>query len=151
MLALRLPFTMADRGRGLPWVVRGLALPRQRERRVMSAFAMTRPEHRFALELLERKRNLWLYRCNQRRSCGDFAIIDMSVALPLRAVTVLELKTGAHPRPGGGGLQVRNAAALRDALAREGVLELGASLRTLVCDPCWTITGPEPRASRFQC
>ncbi len=135
MLALRLPFTMADRGRGLPWVVRGLDLPRQRERRVISAFAMTRPEQRFALKLLERKRNLWLYRCNQRRSCGDFAIIDMSVARSLRTITVLELKTGASPRPGGGGLQVRNAPLLRDALVQAGVLPVGAPVATLLSDP----------------
>ncbi len=135
MLALRLPFTMADRRRGLPWVVRGLDLPRARERRVISAFAMTRPEQRFALELLERKRNLWLYRCNQRRYCGDFALIDMSVAPSLRGVMVLELKTGARPRAGGGGLQVRNAAFLRDTLVDHGVLEPGAAVATLLCDP----------------
>lgn len=135
MLALRLPFAMADRGRGLPWVVRSLELPRGRARRVISAFAMTRPEERFALELLERKRNLWLYRCNQRRFCGDFAVVDMSVSPSLRTLRVLELKAGAIPRPGGGGLQVRNAPLLRDALTREGVLQPGAALGTLLCPP----------------
>ena len=135
MLSLRLPFSMADQGLGLPQLIRCLDVPRRRRWGVLRAFAMTRPEERFARDLLTRKRNLWLYRCNQRRYCGDFAVVDMSAGLPLRALWVLELKTGARPRLGGGGLQVRNAPALRDALVAQRILDEGARLRTLLCDP----------------
>ena len=70
----------------------------------MAVFALTRPEQRFAHRLLRRKRNVWLFRCNQRGFCGDFIAVDMSADLPRRrSVVVIELKQGAGLRLGGAG------------------------------------------------
>ena len=54
---------------------------------------MSEPEKAFARRLLRTKRNLWLYRCHQRRFCGDFAILDQSGRTPAgRRVLIAELK-----------------------------------------------------------
>lgn len=59
-------------------------------------FALRSHEKDFALRLLNQRRNLWLFRTNQRHSCGDFAAVDMSAADPdERRVYVMELKLGA--------------------------------------------------------
>ena len=70
----------------------------------LSCFALSQPEKAFSRQLLQRKRNLWLYRCNQREFCGDFVVVDMSAVAPqLRVVFVIELKTGAELCVGGSG------------------------------------------------
>jgi len=87
---------------------------------LLACFALSRPEKRFAQHLLERKRNLWLFRCNQRGFCGDFIVVDMSAArLDLRSVVVIELKSSAGLTFGGGGagIQFRQAQAAVDELA----------------------------------
>ena len=104
-LTLRLPFAMVDCHLRLEQVLAADAsrswaqsLP------LLVAFALTRPEMRFARRLLKRKRNLWLFRCNQRGFCGDFIAVDMSAGLPRRrSVVVIELKLRARLRFGGGG------------------------------------------------
>jgi hypothetical protein len=87
--------------------------------RLLPCFALSGPEQRFARQLLQRKRNIWLFRCNQRRFCGDFIIVDMSAArLKHRSVAILELKS--HEKltlDGGAGIQFRNATAAVEELA----------------------------------
>jgi len=58
-------------------------------------FEMRSHERAWAKTVLARRSNLWLFRTNQRRSCGDFIAIDMSSARRLdRRAYVMELKTG---------------------------------------------------------
>jgi hypothetical protein len=78
-LTLRLPFAMVDRHLRLEQILAAdpsrswaQSLP------LLAVFALTRPEKRFACQLLQRKRNIWLFRCNQRGFCGDFIAVDMS-------------------------------------------------------------------------
>ena len=97
-------------------------------RAVLEAFALSGPEVAFARTLLRRKRNLWLYRCNQRRFCGDFVVVDMS-AVPPRPIWVLELKAGEVARAGCGGWQLRAAA------------DVVATLDEAGDHTCWTGSG----------
>ena len=136
-LTLRLPFAMVDRHLRLEQILAAdpsrswaQSLP------LLTAFALTQPEKRFACRLLERKRNLWLFRCNQRRFCGDFIAVDMSADLPRRrSVVVIELKSGVGLRFGGAGagnqLQ-RVGAAVTELVETEGVIAKDAPV-TLAC------------------
>ena len=104
-LTLRLPFAMFDRNHRLERI---LAADRTRSWAqswpLVEAFSLSRPEKRFARQVLERKRNLWLFRCNQAAFCGDFITVDMSARHPReRTAAVIELKSGARLRLGGGG------------------------------------------------
>jgi hypothetical protein len=136
-LTLRLPFAMVDRHLRLEQILAADAtrswaqsLP------LLAAFALTRPERRFACRLLEQKRNVWLFRCNQRGFCGDFIVVDMSADLTRRRpVVVIELKLGAGLRFGGGGAgnQLQRAdAALTELVETEGVIAKDAPV-TLAC------------------
>ena len=91
-LTLRLPFSMADRHLRLEQIL--TADPSRswaQSQPLLACFALTRPEKRFARRLLERKRNVWLFRCNQRGFCGDFIAVDMSDGRPeMRPVIVSE-------------------------------------------------------------
>lgn len=104
-LTLRLPFAMADRHLRLEQIL--AAVPSRSWKQslpLLSVFSLSRPEKQFARRLLQTKRNLWLYRCNQRRFCGDFLAVDMSSdLLRLRPVLAIELKSGAELRFGGSG------------------------------------------------
>jgi len=103
---------------------------------LLTVFALTRPEKRFACRLMQRKRNIWLFRCNQRGFCGDFIAVDMSADLPrLRSVVVIELKVGAGLRFGGAGAgnQLQRAeAALTELVEAEGVIANDSQI-TLAC------------------
>ncbi len=92
---------------------------------LLKVFSLASHEKRFARELLRRRRNIWLFRTNQRRFCGDFITVDMSAAtLTFRKVHVIELKTGeavSHP-PGGGQLQ-NSRLALEEIALRHGIIE----------------------------
>ena len=136
-LTLRLPFAMVDRHLRLEQILAadpsrswGQSLP------LLAVFALTRPEKRFACQLLQRKRNIWLFRCNQRGFCGDFIAVDMSADLPrLRSVTVIELKVGAGLRFGGAGAgnQLQRAgAAVTELVETEGVITKDTPV-TLAC------------------
>jgi hypothetical protein len=103
---------------------------------LLTVFALTRPEKQFARRLMQRKRNIWLFRCNQRGFCGDFIAVDMSADLPrLRSVVVIELKVGAGLRFGGTGagnqLQ-RVEAAVTELVEAEGVITMDTPV-TLAC------------------
>jgi hypothetical protein len=136
-LTLRLPFAMVDRHLRLEQILAAdpsrswaQSLP------LLTVFALTRPEKRFACRLMQWKRNIWLFRCNQRGFCGDFIAVDMSADLPrLRSVTVIELKVGAGLRFGGAGAgnQLQRAGAAVTELAEaEGVITKD-TLVTLAC------------------
>jgi len=119
---------------------------------LLSVFALTRPEKRFACRLLEQKRNVWLFRCNQRAFCGDFVAVDMSADLPrLRPACVIELKTGARLRfdgAGAGNQLQRAGAAVTELVETEGVIAKDAPV-TLACGDGdevlqWIKTGRRP-------
>ncbi len=126
-LTLRLPFAMVDRHLRLEQILAasgsrswGQSLP------LLASFALSRPEKQFARRLLQRKRNIWLFRCNQRGFCGDFISVDMSADLPrLRSAVVIELKVAARLRFGGGGAgnQLQRAEdAVTELVETEGVI-----------------------------
>jgi hypothetical protein len=92
--ALRLGFTLVDDGFFLARnIADQLDLSARRAHGLVPAYAMSDPEWDFAKRLLRNKRNLWLFRCHQRRFCGDFAVLDMSGRSPAgRRLLVAELK-----------------------------------------------------------
>lgn len=153
-LTLRLPFAVIDCHLRLEQVLAAdpsrswaQSLP------LLSVFALTRPEKQFARRLLEQKRNVWLYRCNQRGFCGDFIAVDMSAALPrLRPACVIELKAGLRLRFGGAGAgnQLQRAgAALTELVETAGVIAKDAPV-TLACGDGdevlkWIKAGKMPR------
>jgi hypothetical protein len=110
---LRLPFWAAARFRIEQIIVSQLGCPWSFGWELREMFALGGPELDFARELLLRRRNLWLYRTNQRHFCGDFVAIDMSAPRDRRAYA-LELKLGAALRHDVGGVQF---AGLDDAIA----------------------------------
>lgn len=107
---LRLPFWAASRFR-LEAILASQALGV----RLAEVFALAGPELAFARALLTRRRNLWLYRTNQRRACGDFVAIDMSAPRD-RRVYALELKSDEPVRLGVGGVQLAGLASALDEL-----------------------------------
>ncbi|HUS28357.1 MAG TPA: hypothetical protein VMZ53_07610 [Kofleriaceae bacterium] len=68
-------------------------------------FEMRSHERAFVKTVLARRSNLWLFRTNQRRWCGDFIAIDMSSRRVDRRAYVMELKTGDRLVIGGARLQ----------------------------------------------
>jgi len=89
--------------------------------RLFWQFAFKSDELPFARQLLARKGNIWLFRSNQQRLCGDFVLVDMSSPDPSRRpVMVVDLKRGAPLREGGGGTsnQLANAHSAVERLAQ---------------------------------
>ena len=136
-LTLRLPFAMADRYLRLEQILAAdtsrswaRCLP------LLAAFALSQPERQFAKRLLERKRNVWLFRSNQRQFCGDFIAVDMSAGIARQQpVSVIELKLGAELRFGGGGAgnQLQRAgAAVTEIAVIEKVITSDVAV-TLIC------------------
>lgn len=101
---LRLPFWAATRFRLEQILVRQLDCTWSVGWQLREMFALSGPEQVFARSMLERRRNLWLYRSNQRHFCGDFVAIDMSAPRHRRAYA-LELKNDTPVRLGVGGIQ----------------------------------------------
>jgi len=131
-LTLRLPFTLVDEGRGGFNLRRLLSAEEDRSASqawgLQERFALSSREERFARSLLKTKRNLWLFRCNQKRFCGDFIVVDMaSAAVHMRPSYALELKQGGDLKVDcGPGVQM---ARLDDAiveLIEQGVLQVGS-------------------------
>ncbi len=83
-------------------------------------FEMRSHERAFVKALLARCSNLWLFRTNQRKSCGDFIAVDMSSSRrATRRAYVMELKTGDPLVIGGARLQcARHPAAMSELVAR---------------------------------
>ena len=84
-------------------------------------FDMRSHERAFVKTVLARRSNLWLFRTNQRRSCGDFIAIDMSASRRAdRRAYVMELKMGERLVIGGAHLQSAHyPAAIDELVARE--------------------------------
>lgn len=121
------PFTL----RLPPWLCRSFDLARviANEHRAIGrsvgacqydCFDMRSHERAFVKTLLSRRRNLWLFRTNQRKFCGDFIAVDMSPSRPAqRRAFVLELKMGDRLVIGGARLQCANhRAAVAELVAR---------------------------------
>jgi len=90
-------------------------------------FDMRSHERAFVKTVLARRSNLWLFRTNQRRSCGDFIAIDMSSSRrAARCAYVMELKMGDRLVIGGARLQCAQHRAAIDELAAREIVD-GAS------------------------
>ncbi|HBP22783.1 MAG TPA: hypothetical protein DEA08_34010 [Planctomycetes bacterium] len=112
LLVLPLPARHLPRARKVAFFLRAHFGERRLSSELVAAFRFVNDERAFARALVERKSNLWLFRCNQRAFCGDFVVVDMSSPDPRRRpVWVIDLKRGAPLRLGGGGAGVafRNA------------------------------------------
>lgn len=127
---LRLPFWLAARFDLAMLLSHRPDLSGSVARRWLEVFALSGPETAFARRLLERKRNLWLFRCHQRRFCGDFAVVDMSAPIGRRTAWVIELKQGAVLRADVGGIQLQQVEAALQELA--GVIEPVTRYRTVL-------------------
>ena len=104
-------------------------------------FDMRSHERAFVKTVLARRSNLWLFRTNQRKSCGDFIAIDMSP--PRRAhrrAYVMELKTGDPLAIGGARLQCAHYRAAFDELvgARSSRTARRSTSSTAMVMPSWT-------------
>jgi hypothetical protein len=118
-LVVRLAPSLLLRRRSIGPIVRA-AFGRRASHELVMAFEFGSDERDFSCELVARKTNLWLFRTNQRRFCGDFVVVDMSCPLPAaRTVRVLDLKRGRPLRLGGGGAgcAFRNAGAAVEEVA----------------------------------
>ena len=131
---LLLSFQLVDEGFSMERLLSGLPDHSWSEGwRMREMFAMSSREVAFVRRLLTRKRNLWLYRCNQRGFCGDFVVVDMSEPdASRREALVLELKSGASLKVGGGGVQVKNVATAVQEIVDSGVLLEGVQVTTWV-------------------
>jgi len=87
---------------------------------LVAPWRLSSREKRFAVALLTRRTNLWLFRTDQKRRAGDFVVVDMSSPDPVRRrVWVVDLKCGAELKVGGGGagMQLLNAPLAVEAVA----------------------------------
>ena len=93
--------------------------------RLLERFELRAHEREFVKTLLERRTNLWLFRANQRLSCGDFIVVDMSAPVPAdRRAYVIELKTGVPLALGGARLQcARHREAIDEIATRTGIVD----------------------------
>jgi hypothetical protein len=136
-----LPVRRSDLTLANPWyeVLRASLSLTQTEAHTQSErFWFKNDEKDFARELLSRRPKHWLFRCDQRRACGDFVVVDMSSPRPAgRLAFVVDLKQGADLKQGGGGAgaQLLNASrAVEDVADRYQVLASGASFSLLTGD-----------------
>jgi hypothetical protein len=104
-------------------------------------FEMRSHERGFVKTVLARRSNLWLFRTNQRMSCGDFIAIDMSSSRRVdRRAYVMELKTGDPLVLGGARLQcAQHRAAIEELVARE-VLASSSPVELLYGDGAAVLT-----------
>lgn len=95
-------------------------------------FDMRSHERAFVKTLLSRRRNLWLFRSNQRRSCGDFIAVDMSPSRrSRRRAYVMELKMRDRLVIGGARLQCANHRAAISELVARDVLDAESPIELL--------------------
>ena len=98
-------------------------------------FDMRSHERAWVKTVLARRSNLWLFRTNQRRSCGDFIAIDMSSSRRLdRRAYVMELKMGERLVIGGARLQCAQHRAAVDELVAREVLDGSSPVELLYGD-----------------
>lgn len=125
-LTLPLPSWLRDRF-DLPRVLAGEGW----DGRLRERFDMRSHEQAFVKRVLARRTNLWLFRANQRRSCGDFLAIDMSSRRANRRAVVMELKAGVPLVRNGAHLQCANHRDAVDELVARGVLDPGSPVELL--------------------
>lgn len=128
-----LPISLPLLGHANPWALllaKEEGYPLSTASLLSERYAFKNDEKPFVRELLRRKRNLWAFRCDQRRFAGDFVVVDMSEPRPERRwVVVLDLKMGAPLVLGGGGagVQLTHAQLAVEAVAaRQGIITPGA-------------------------
>jgi hypothetical protein len=98
-------------------------------------------ERAFVKDVLARRSNLWLFRTNQRRSCGDFIAIDMSSSRRVdRRAYVMELKTGDRLVTGGARLQCAQYRAAVDELVAREILVDSSPVELLYGDGAAVLT-----------
>ena len=100
--------------------------PPELERR----FGLHRHEHHFVIELLRARPQVWVFRCDQLRSCGDFVFVDMSPPPALRRCTVMEHKQRTPLRPSRH-RQLENRDAAVEEIVRRRLVEPGAEVSLL--------------------
>jgi hypothetical protein len=104
-------------------------------------FDMRSHERAFVKTVLARRSNLWLFRTNQRRSCGDFIAIDMSPSRRAdRRAYVMELKMGERLVIGGARLQCAQYRSAVDELVAREVLEASSPVELLYGDGAVVLT-----------
>ena len=104
-------------------------------------FDMRSHERAFVKTVLARRSNLWLFRTNQRRSCGDFIAIDMSSSRRAdRCAYVMELKMGERLVIGGARLQCAQHRSAIDELASREILEDRSPVELLYGDGAAVLT-----------
>jgi hypothetical protein len=115
-------------------------LTRRQVAELHGCFAMEDDERWFAERVLCEKANFWLFRCNQKRFCGDFVAIDMSCPdVSGRCARVIELKRGAPLVTGGGGAsnQLINAGKAVATIAKsKGVIPARMEAERITGDAC---------------
>jgi hypothetical protein len=104
-------------------------------------FEMRSHERAFVKTVLARRSNLWLFRTNQRRSCGDFIAIDMSSSRRAdRRAYVMELKMGERLVIGGARLQCAQYCSAVDELVAREILEDSSPVELLYGDGAAVLT-----------
>jgi hypothetical protein len=107
----------------------------------LDQFDMASHERAFVKSVLVRHSNLWLFRTNQRRSCGDFIAIDMSSARRVdRHAYVMELKTGERLVIGGARVQCAKYRAAIEELVARRLLDDSSSVDLLYGDGAAVLT-----------
>jgi hypothetical protein len=102
--------------------------------------------------MLRERTNVWLFRCNQWRFCGDFVAVIMSArALELRACCPIELKQRAPLRiDGARRVQLANhRAAVAEIAERVRIIAPHTRVIPLLGDPdavCDFFSSPSSRA-----
>lgn len=98
-------------------------------------FDMRSHEREFVKTVLARRSNLWLFRSNQRRSCGDFIAVDMSSSRRAdRRTYVMELKMGEPLVLGGARLQCAQHRAAFDELVGREIVDESSPLELVYGD-----------------
>ena len=97
-------------------------------RRQIPLFSLRSQEQRFCSRILTDHSNWWLYRCNQKKSIGDFVMVDMSSPHQhLRRAWILELKLG-HSLEEKQGFQLRNRELAVQVLIKENIISHDSSI-----------------------
>lgn len=95
-------------------------------------FGLHPHERRVVRVLAERHPELWVFRPDQRRACGDLVIVDMSARLGARRCLVLELKQRAPLRDAPRHVQLINHPRAVSELTERGLLDVAAPIRAMI-------------------
>jgi hypothetical protein len=138
-VTLHLPFELATDGFNLAKLLASdPGLPWSEGRRLLQLFQLKSHEKQFVLKLLRESTNLWIFRCNQHRFCGDFVLVDMSSGNSAsRKVYVVELKRGVALIVGGRDADVQLAnyrIAVEEIAGTRGIVEPDCKVTLLYGD-----------------